>query len=635
LTPDFRQHKEFHEYVRGQVLTHRIGFLSVITALLLSFYLISFWYLQVVEADRYAALAEQNRIRRVLVRAPRGAILDRHGEIFARSRVSFSILINREVVHDLEDTFAALARILDTGEEEIRDRFAHASARLPRFEPVLVAEDVPLGAVAWVEAHKAEFPGLGIEVESLRYYEGGASGAHLLGYVGEISASELAAGDHEGARRGDIVGKTGLERHLEAQLRGSNGFRQVVVNNVGREVGALGGGVPASPGRNVQASVDLQLQRTLDLAFGSHTGAAVFMDPWTGEILAMTSRPGFDPNLFAKRFKRALWRSLVSDLRHPLQNRAVLSGYSPGSTFKLVEAIAALEEGIITPETRFYCGGRGRFHGRTFHCHQRGGHGALNLHQAIVKSCNIYFYNVASLLGIEKIAEYARSFGLGSRTGIPLGAESPGLVPDARWKMRATGEKWYPSETVSVGIGQGPLLVSPLQQAVVASALATDGRRPVPLLRPVSGPEGGEARGAGGQRRGQPVASVHLDAVRQAMWGVVHEGGTGWRARIAGYDICGKTGTAQVVAASAVVENEEDLPPEQRDHSWFIGFAPLSHPEVAFAVIVEHGGHGSQAAAILVREALEAFFGHRPLRPQQAPSREVARRDSAGDARLF
>lgn len=638
MNPDFRQHKDFHDYVRGQVLSRRISLLSAITIFILVCYIIMFWYLQVVETNRYSALSEENRIRRILVRAPRGAILDRHGEILARNRLSFSILINREISREPADVLDALSGVLNTGEAEIRERYVHAAARLPRYEPILVAEDVPLAAVAWLEARRAEMPGVTIRAENLRYYEGGANGAHALGYVGEISSGELASGARPGAIKGDIVGKSGIERLLDTRLRGTNGYRRVVVNSVGREVGRLGTESRAVPGANVRTSIDGELQRTVDFAFGSFKGAAVFMDPWTGEILALSSRPGYDPNLFARRFTRSLWRSLVTDPRHPLQNRAVQSGYSPGSTFKPLVAVAGLQERVIAPETRIHCGGSAVFHGRRFHCHKRGGHGSVDLHEAIVKSCNIYFYTVADMLGIDTIARYARELGLGATTGIPTGMESPGLVPDSHWRAETTGGKWYPSETISVGIGQGPLLITPLQQAVMVSALATDGRRPVPTLTLLQGPEGDGGPVAGAVREGRPTNPKYLDVVRNALWGVVHEGGTGWRAKSLGYDVCGKTGTAQVVSASVDVKDQKDLPPEMRDHAWFVGFAPRDHPEIAFAVIVENGGHGGETAVPLVREALEAFFGHRPIRPGSAgaqESTEVASHDPVDNQGLL
>jgi penicillin-binding protein 2 len=363
-------------------------------------------------------------------------------------------------------------------------------------------------------------------------------------------------------------------------------------------------------------------------------GAAAFIDPRTGEVLALTSRPGFDPNLFVRRFNRSLWRALVSDPSHPLQDRAIQAAYSPGSTFKLIMTAAALEEGLITESTTFNCTGKAEFYGRIFSCHEKGGHGVTDLHRAIIKSCNIYFYNVGRKLGIEKIAEYARRFGLGRPTGIGMAFEEPGLVPDEAWKQRVVGDRWYPSETISVAIGQGPLLVTVLQQAVMAAALATDGRTMTPTLHLVDSSAGSQsAEAPPREKRGEPLKPETLDVIRRAMWGVVHEAGTGSKANIPGFDVCGKTGTAQVVVASVGVKNEELLPLEQRDHSWFIGFAPASRPEVAFAILVEHVGHGSEAAAPIAKAVLEAYLEKRP-KPLAPPS-EVASGPSGAASRIF
>jgi penicillin-binding protein 2 len=635
LIQDFRQRLGFQEYAQEKMTSRRIAQLARLTVAILFIYLLAFWYLQIVEGEHYARLSEENRIKRITVSAPRGAIFDRAGRVLVRSRQSFSVVVDPDAAEDWGAELEMLAAGLGTTAEEVRLRFEQAAREQASFEPVVVAEDVDLGAVAYVEARRADLRGVSVEVEQRRSYEAGASGAHLIGYVGEVSAAELETGRVPGARRGDLVGKAGLEKHLDSRLRGRNGYRQVVVNNVGRETGDLAGGVPAEAGENVRVSVDAELQRALELAFGPSSGAAVFLDPRTGEVLALTSRPGFDPNLFVRRVNRALWRTLVSDPRHPLQNRALQSAFSPGSTFKLIVASAALTERLISPSTKFFCGGRARFHGRTFHCHQRGGHGLVDLHDAIAKSCNIYFYNVGSELGIDRIAVHARRYGLGTPTGIGLGYEAAGLVPDPAWKERTRGERWYPSETVSVSIGQGPILVTPFQQAMVAAALATDGTRPAPRLRPAEDPvKAGRADGAPG-RRGTPLDTAILDVIRRGMWGVVHENGTGWRARIPGADLCGKTGTAQVVAASADTKDEEDLPPEHRDHSWFIGFAPLRNPEVAFAVFVEHGGHGSEAAAPLARRVLEVFFSNRPRPPEAAPTPELARGSTGTETRVF
>jgi len=631
LKPDYRYTKDYHEYAQEQMTSRRISILARLTGLVLVVYVLAFWYLQVARSDYYARLSEENMIRKVRVLPARGALFDRDGHVMVRNRMSFGILIHRDHVGDWDRTFEILARALDSTPEEIEARYRRGAAESRSFEPVLVAEDVALRSVAYIEARRADLPGVSIPVERTRYYESGASGAHLIGYVGEVSASELQAKRIEGAEQGDIVGKAGLERFLDTRLRGEDGYRRVIVNNVGRETGDLDGGVAARSGEDITTSVDLDMQRALDLAFGSDVGAAVFLDPRTGEILALTSRPGYDPNLFASKVNRTLWRALVSDPRHPLQNRAIQSAYSPGSTFKLVVAAAALSEGVISPSTVHFCGGKGTFFGRTFSCHKKGGHGSVNLEQAIEKSCNLYFYNVGSDLGINRIADFARRFGFGHRTGLGIGFEEPGLVPDEAWKQRVRGERWYPSETISVAIGQGPVLVTPIQQALMAAAMATDGTRPVPRLTPVHG-TGAQSDLA--PRLGTPLPNSILDPIRMGMWGVVNDNGTGYRAKIDGFDVCGKTGTTQVVAASAGVK-EENLDPLHRDHSWFVGFAPLHDPRIAFAVFVEHGGHGSEAAAPIARQVLEVFRKKLTDDSTRQNPPELARGASSADPRLF
>jgi penicillin-binding protein 2 len=628
LKQDYRQRKDYYEYAQEQLTSKRIALLAGLTGGVLFIYLLSFWYLQVVKGDHYSRLSEENRIKTVNIAAPRGAIFDRRGDVLVRNTMSFSVHLKPDAVKNWKRTYKLLARALGTSPDAVRRNFEAAAADSRSFDLVLIADDLSLSAVAFIEARRAELVGVSVSVEDRRYYEGGASGAHMVGYVGEISAAELEKGVKPGAIRGDIVGKAGLERYLDDRLRGEHGYRRVVVNNVGRETGDLEGGVAASSGGDVRTSLDLDLQKSLDLAFGSHVGAGVFLDPRTGEILALASRPGYDPNLFARRMNRKLWRTLVADPRHPLQNRALQSAYSPGSTFKLVVAAAALDLKLITPETRYYCNGRGRFHGRTFRCHHRGGHGSVDLKQALIKSCNVYFYNVGSELGIENIALYARRFGFGSKTTLGLGYEEAGLVPDPEWKQRARHDRWYPSETISVAIGQGPILVTPLQQALMVAAIATDGTLPVPSLIPYN-LQGNRPV----QRRGEKLNPAILEVIRQAMWGVVNSNGTGWRAKLNGYDVGGKTGTTQVVSAATAGTDEKNMAPEHKDHSWFVGFAPLGDPTVAFAIFVEHGGAGSQAAAPIAREVLQTYFKNKTDRPDPERAMELASGLSVADSR--
>jgi penicillin-binding protein 2 len=507
-------------------------------------------------------------------------------------------------------------------------QLVRASGR-PRYEPVVLASDVSLATASFIEARRADLPGISISMSMKRSYQEGTTGSHALGYVGEITRSMLTSGGFPGAQQGDIVGKTGIERTYNDELQGQRGERQVVVNSSGRIMGEQARGEEPIPGNDLKLSINLDMQRELDQAFGDLVGAGVFLDPRTGEVLAITSRPGYDPNFFARRFTRSVWRGLVEDPRHPLQNRSVQSAYSPGSTFKPIMAAAALEEGLATPSTVFYCGGSGVFHGRRFLCHEKAGHGAVDMKRAIQVSCNIYFYNLGSRLGIDAIARYAMHLGLGSRTGIDLSQEVPGLVPTPEWKMKVHKDRWYPSETISVSIGQGPLMITPIQMAMVQGVIATNGHRVTPHLR-LGLPDSQWVKRA----QGEEMLSRHsLDVVKEAEWAVVNEWGTGTRAAIKGRDVCGKTGTAQVYAASAGVK-DEDLPPEMRDHAWFVGFAPKNNPRVSFAVIVEHGGHGGVSAAPIVQRVLQKFFDseEKPPKPAAPPAGVVGnvRTASAG-----
>jgi penicillin-binding protein 2 len=619
MTPDFRHRIEYKEYVEATQFSARITVLSVFCTAVMVGYLLAFYYLQVVQGGEYARMAEENRIRRIAVPPPRGAMLDRYGRVIARNRPAFDVVLNRERVRGVDDSLRALAPVLEVDLRELQAA-AGAPGR-PRYEPVVLASDVSLAVASWIEARRADLPGISILMNMKRAYQEGTSGAHVLGYVGEITRSMLESGQFPASVQGDIVGKTGVERTYNAELQGSRGERHVIVNSAGRIMGEQARGAEPVPGQDIRLAINLDMQRELDLAFGDQVGAGVFLDPRNGEVLAMTSRPGFDPNFFARRFTRSVWRGLVEDPRHPLQNRAVQSAYSPGSTFKPIMAAAALEEGAATPGTVFHCAGSGVFHGRRFLCHKKEGHGTVDMKRAIQVSCNIYFYNLGSRLGIDAIARHAMDLGLGSRTGIDIGQEVPGLVPTPEWKMKVHKDRWYPSETTSVSIGQGPLMITPLQMAMVQGVIATNGRRVTPHLR-LGLPDSRWVRAGTGDSL---AGTRSLSVVRDAEWAVVNEWGTGTKAAIKGRDVCGKTGTAQVYAASAGVK-VEDLPPEMRDHAWFVGFAPRDNPRVSFAVIVEHGGHGGDTAAPIVKRVLEKFFEseEKPVKPMPPPPGVVA-----------
>jgi penicillin-binding protein 2 len=628
MTPDFRHRIEYKEYVETTQFSARITVLSVFCTAVLIGYLLAFYYLQVVEGEHFAELAEKNRIRGVVVPPPRGTIMDRFGRPIARTRQAYDVMLDREQVKDAGPLLRVLGPALGMSLEELRERIARVEPR-PKFEPVALASDVSLAAVAFIESRRADLPGVSIVRNEKRFYQEGSSGSHYLGYVGEVTRPMLETREFARALPGDIVGRTGIERAYNAELQGQRGERQMIVNSGGRVMGEVAGGATPVPGKDMRFTINLDMQRELDDAFGDQVGAGVFLDPRSGEVLALTSRPGFDPNAFARRFTRDIWKSLVENPMRPLQNRATQSAYSPGSTFKPIMAVAALEEGVATESTVFTCTGSGVFYGRRFLCHEKQGHGTVDMKRAIQVSCNVYFYNLGSRLGIDAIARWAEKLGLGSPTGIDIGQETAGLVPTPDWKMKVHKDRWYPSETISVSIGQGPLMITPLQMALAQAAIATNGIRVRPHLK-LGGEELMAASAAPGDR---PLSARSLDVVRRAEWAVVNEWGTGTLARIPGRDVCGKTGTAQVYVASAGVK-DEDLPAEMRDHAWFVGFAPKDHPRVAFAVIVEHGGHGGTAAAPIVKRVLERFFEseEKPAPVEAVSPRQVAnvRKKDAG-----
>ncbi|TDI12135.1 MAG: penicillin-binding protein 2 [Acidobacteria bacterium] len=607
MTHDYRQRKEFLNYRREVSLRRRM---AVLRGALIGLFLLclgSLWFFQIVRADHYRRLSDSNRIRSFSVSPLRGVIRDRHGRVLAKNQPSFTVALESRRLPQWDETRALLAEVLDADPELLEQR-----RRRARWSPgaggIVVQEDVNLSQIAYIESHPEAFPGVRVVLEHRRLYEGGKSAAHLIGYVGEISVRQLQSGAFDPARSGDVVGKAGLERVYQAELAGKPGVRMATVNSTGRETDELPGGTAPQPGAELQLTVDLDLQQELVRAFGERVGSAVFLDPRTGEILALSSFPDFDPNLFARRFMREDWERLARDEQHPLQNRATRSLYSAGSTFKLVVAAAALETGGLDPARRIYCPGFATFYKRDFRCHHRGGHGWVNLHQALIHSCNVYFYHLGKELGIEAMARQARQLGLGRPTGVNLSEES-GLIPDESWSRRVRGTPWYPGETISVSIGQGPVLVTPLQQAVLIAALGS-GRFVQPrLVRSING----EPVASAGPGKSLELSPRTFQILRRALRGVVNGGGTGAAARLQRHPefvVAGKTGTVQVVQASADVESSE-LPQDLRDHSWFIGYAPADDPTIAFAVFVEHGGHGGVRAAPIARDVLDVYFDGR------------------------
>jgi penicillin-binding protein 2 len=573
---------------------------------------ISFWFLQIIQHARYQEMAENNHQRTLALRAPRGVLFDRDGKVLVENRHSFNISIVREHTRDLDRTVRLLAEVAGLDAADVRhivDR--HRSE--PIYQPIVIVEDASLAQVAAIMARRLDFelPDVVVEQVPTRQYPTDALAAHVFGYVGEASEAQIG----NGIRTGAIIGQSGIERVYNDLLMGQDGARRVVVNSVGREI-RTEAEVPPTEGRRVQLTIDYDLQKAAEDGFrhAGFNGSAVVLDPRSGEVLSLVSLPGYDPNDFAAGIDSATWASLNTDRLKPLQNRAIQGRYSPGSTFKLVVATAALEEGIATPDFRVNCGGGASFFGRYFLCHLKGGHGVVDMRHAIEKSCNVYFYTLGNMLGVDRIHEWAQKLGLAGKTGIDLPNEQESLVPSTEWKMRRFGEKWYAGETISVSIGQGQVSVTPVSLAVMMATIANGGTRVTPhMIRAVD--EGGGWKMATPPAVADQVAfrPQTLSALHDGLWMVVNAAGTGRRARIPGRDVAGKTGTAQVISnqgRQAARGSGLDL----RDHGWFVFFAPKENPEIAGVVFGEHNEHGYLGAPI-AKHVIETYFAKKEGRP--------------------
>jgi penicillin-binding protein 2 len=599
----------------------RLAVIQYATAVVFVALMVSFWLLQVADHGKYREMAENNHLRTIPLRAPRGVLLDRGGRVLVENRYSFNISIVREQVGDLDDSIRVLAAVSGEDEAAIRE-IVRRRRREPSFRPIVVIEDATFAQVVAVSARKLELPGVVVQQVPTRRYPSDELAAHLFGYVGEVTESQLGRPEFGSLQPGAIVGQAGVEQAFNARLMGTDGNRYVKVNSLGREIEEVRK-QDALEGQRLQLTIDYDLQRAAEDGFRAtgFNGAAVFLDPGTGEVLSLVSLPAFDPNAFAVGVDRATWTTLNTDRLTPLQNRAIQGRYSPGSTFKIVMAVTALEEGVVTPDFKVYCPGGATFYGRYFQCHLKGGHGTVDMRHAIEKSCNVYFYTLGSMLTIDQIYTWAVKLGLAGRTGIDLPHEIDSLVPSSAWKLETTGEKWYPGETISVAIGQGQLWVTPMSLAVVLSTVANGGTRFVPqILKAVD--DGGGWRAV---PRPAPVSVTALKpstvaALHDGLWMVVNGQGTGRRAMIPGYDVAGKTGTAQVISIQGkerARQSEKDL----RDHGWFVFFAPRDNPRIAGVVFAEHAEHGYLAAPI-ARHVIDTYFAKiegRPLPAYPAP----------------
>jgi len=587
----------------------RVTVIQYVAVALVAFLMIAFWHLQVVRGRYYRNLAENNRRRNVPIAAPRGILRDRNAAILVDNRPSFNVVLSPEQTLNLDRTIGKLSHLLQIGEAPIREKLPRRGAP-PR--DIVVKADASRADVAAIEARRLEFPEMAIHVVPLRSYPLGAAAAHVLGYVGEIRGDQLQRANYHGATAGDIVGQFGIEERYNSELMGKDGLRVVIVNSRGAEVGEdkeLSSAPAVGP--SVTLTLDAGLQSVLERAFAGRSGAAVAIDPNNGEILAMTSVPAFNPNDFAVGIDAAGFRRLQNDPEKPFVNRVTQGIYPPGSTFKLATAIAALEERVITPETRIHCSGIYEKYGRVYHCHELGPHGSVNIEQAITASCNVFFYEVGVRLEIDRLARYAKMLGLGIPTGIDLPSEAAGVMPSREWKRERRGEDWYPGETPMVAIGQLST-VTAMQLARVVAAAAT-GKRVTPHL----------VKSVGGKN--VPVTSPldlgfrpeTLQVVHRGMRGVTSPGGTGWRAGLPGVPVCGKTGTAQVVGKARLAK---DSSADVQPHGWFIGFAPAENPTIAVAILVEHAGGGGKAAAPIAQQLFAHYLGVKLAPTPAAPA---------------
>jgi penicillin-binding protein 2 len=583
----------------------RLAVASYIIVGMIGVLLIGFWKLQVIDADRYSSLAERNRVRYIPVIAPRGRMLDRDGRVLVDNRPAFSVLLLRDDPA-LEKHLPGISDGLGIPLDDLRDQLANTK-NLPKFQPIIIKPDASPADIAFIESHRKDIPVLEMISVSRRRYLPGGFLAHAAGYVGEVSEQQIEASNGK-LRPGDFAGKTGLERQYNDLLQGTDGMRRVVVNSIGKEVERLST-QEAVPGKQIQLTIDYDLQQIAEQSLGPRPGAAVAMDPRSGEVLAMVSHPALDPNDFAVRISADDWKNLNEDPQLPLLNRAIQAQLAPGSVFKIITATAMLEDKNPPENFTTFCPGYATFYGRQFKCwvYGKSSHGVVGLHKAILESCDIFFYNVGMRLGIDRLSYYGTKLGLGHKTGIDLPSEEPGLMPSAEWAERVFHRKWYAGETISVSTGQGAITTTPLQLARTIGGIAMGGVFKQPHLLK-DAPNVGEERFA--------LSEPTVEKITDAMYGVVNEeGGTARNVRLPGIEVSGKSGTAQVIGYAT----REKFGKQKKfeDNAWFVGYAPRRNPEIVVAVLVQESGkHGGEAAGPVVKDIIKVYYDKKNKKTQ-------------------
>lgn len=573
----------------------RLTVISYTIVAFMALLLLGFWKLQIIHSDLYSQLAERNRVRSIPIIAPRGAMLDRYGRVIVDNYPSFSVLLLRDDPQQVTRLLPQIADGLGVTVDDIQQQLDAATA-LPHFQPIVIKPEASQADIAFIESHRADIPVLEMLMVHRRRYPRGGFMAHVSGYVGEVSSDQIEESNGR-YKPGDIVGKAGLERQYNDQLMGVDGMRRSVVNSVGREVGRLEQ-TDAVPGKPIRLTIDYDLQLVAEEALVGKKGAVVAIDPKSGEVLAMASQPSYDPNDFAIRISKEEWQQLNEDPERPLLDRAIQAQLAPGSVFKIVMATAMLESKALPADYHVFCPGSAEFYGRVFHDWDKKGHGEMNVHDAIVHSCDVFFYNVGKQIGIDRISFYAGNLGLGHKTGVDLPGEETGVMPSEAWKERVFHQKWYPGETISVAIGQGAIAVTPIQVAYMIGGIVTGGRfhQPHLLLTDKAAPE-----------IDFPISDSTVNSVTEGMYGVVNEpGGTASASKLPGIELCGKTGSAQVISNQGLARTGKHA--DLRDNAWFVGFAPRENPEILVAVLVQGGEHGASAAAPIAKNVVKAYY---------------------------
>lgn len=585
------------------------GLILTVSVLFLMLFL-RLWQLQVIKGPYFKELSESNKTRVQDIQPGRGLIKDRNGLILADNRPSYELAVVKEDVKDVKSLAAKIAQLIGMPFEEVLAKFELLKGK-PSFEPVVILSGLSRENLIILETHRYKLPGVSIQVKPQRIYPHDHLAPHVIGYLGEITQAQLEKEEFREHRMGDLAGQAGVEREWDQYLFGTRGKHRIEVDASGRLSREIKRQDP-TPGLDLVLTLDARLQRLSQEALGDNVGAIVALDPNNGEVLAMVSKPTFRLNDFVDGISQEKWKELLDNPLHPLESRAVGGQYPPGSTFKVVTATAALEEGVVTPEILISCNGEYPFGDRVFHCWATGGHGAVNMHRALRESCDVYFYEVGRRLGIDRLSKWARYFGLGLKSGVGLPNERSGLFPDREWKKEKFGTPWRPGETLPVAIGQGYTMTTPLHMAQVAAVAGNGGTLyRAHLVKMFTDAEGKVIK----DFVPEPVRNLDLkpqtvDVIRRGLTAVVNEpGGTGGRAKLEDLLVAGKTGTAQVVNMKRFQAwSKKNLPVKYRDHAWFVAFAPAQKPQIAVAVVIEHGGHGGAAAAPVAKQVLDAYF---------------------------